>query len=59
MIRVEINPARVERIVIESRSEVERDFDAATYVNIRPLLDQLDRYLRRVADDALNMGSGA
>jgi hypothetical protein len=49
MIRVEINPARIERIVLESRSEMERDFDDATYRFIRPLLDSLDRRLRLVA----------
>lgn len=52
MIRVEINPARIERIVLESRSEMERDFDDATYRFIRPLLDRLDRRLRSVAKSA-------
>jgi hypothetical protein len=53
MIKVEINPARIERIVLESRSEMERDFDDATYRFIRPLLDRLDRRLRSVARSAI------
>jgi hypothetical protein len=59
MIRVEINPARIERIVLESRSEMERDFDDATYRFIRPLLDRLDRRLRSVARTAIKEGPTA
>jgi len=53
VIKVEINPARIERIVLESPSAIERDFDAAAYAIIRPYLDRIDRRLRQVAEGAL------
>jgi hypothetical protein len=45
--------ASIERIVQESRSEMEGDFDDATYRFIRPLLDRPDRRLRSVARTAI------
>jgi hypothetical protein len=53
VIKIEINPARIERIVLESRTEMERDFDDATYRFIRPILNRLDRRLRSVAKNAI------
>ena len=53
MIRVEINPTRVERVVLESKSEMERDFDQAAYLLIQPLLNRIDRRLRSIADAVL------
>ena len=47
MIRIEINPARVERIIFEASSQIEKDFDFATWANIRELVDRIDRRLQR------------
>lgn len=47
MIRIEINPARVERIVFEASSQIEKDFDFAAWASIRELVDRIDRRLQR------------
>jgi hypothetical protein len=47
MVRIELNPARIERVVIEAKSEMERDFDTATYVLIQPILRRINRELKR------------
>jgi hypothetical protein len=47
VIRIELNPTRIERVVIEARSEMERDFDTATYVLIHPILRRINRELKR------------
>ncbi len=53
MVKIEINPARIERVVIETTYDVERQFDTATLVLIQPWLKRIDRELRRHANDAL------
>jgi hypothetical protein len=52
MIRVDINPVRIERIVFESASEMERDFDDAAYRLIWPLLKLIDEQLTRAAAES-------
>jgi hypothetical protein len=53
VVRIEINPARVERVVLESKSAMEADFDDAVYRLIRPLVNRIDRTLRKAAREAL------
>lgn len=54
MIRIEINPARVEKVIFESSSRLEEDFDFAAWVVIRELVDRIDRRLQRAAKSALS-----
>ncbi len=49
MIHVHINPAKVEKVVFESWSHLEEDFDLAAWQAIRPLVDQIDRRLRKIS----------
>jgi hypothetical protein len=53
MITVEINPARIERIVLNGRSQLERELDDAAYRVVRPLINQMDRRLRALARESL------
>jgi hypothetical protein len=55
MLRIEINPARLERIVLDGRSEMERDFDLAAYQTLKPLIERIDRRLKRAVQMALKM----
>jgi hypothetical protein len=53
MVKVEINPGRIERVVIEAVSEMERDFDTATFIAIQPMLRQINRELQQLIRTAL------
>ena len=57
MIRLEINPTRIERVVLESKSEIERDFDDAAYRLIQPLISRIDTRLRKAATEAIEKAS--
>jgi len=46
MIKIELNPTRIQRVTIEARSKIERDFDTAALVLIQPILRQLTANLR-------------
>jgi len=48
MIQVHISPVRVERVLFPPGSHVEEDFDLAAWQAIRPLVDKIDRKLRRI-----------
>ena len=48
MIQIHINPARVEKILFVSSSDVEEDFDFAAWQTIRPIVEKIDRELCRV-----------
>jgi len=48
MIQIHINPARVEKILFVSESEMEEDFDLAAWQVIRSLVNKIDRRLKRV-----------
>jgi hypothetical protein len=48
MIQIIINPTRVERVVFAAGSPLEEDFDLAAWQAIRPLVNQIDRRLRRI-----------
>jgi hypothetical protein len=54
MILIHINPARVEKIVFDARSDMEEDFDWAAYLAIRPLIDQIDECL---GESLMNSGA--
>ena len=49
MIQVHINPVGVERVLFESKSNLEEDLDLAAWQAIRPLVDQIDRRLRKIS----------
>jgi len=51
MIQIHINPARVEKVLFVSGSAMEEDFDFAAWQAIRPLVDKIDRKLRKVIKD--------
>ena len=51
MIQIYINPARVERVVFDAKSNIEEDFDFAAWQAIRPLVDQIDRRLGRIVNE--------
>jgi len=51
MIQIHINPARVEKVLFICESDSEEDFDFAAWQAIRPLVDQIDRRLRRIVRD--------
>lgn len=53
MIEIRINPARVEKVLFQSTSDLEEDFDLAAWKLIRPLVAQIDRRLRRAAKGLL------
>ena len=50
MIQIHVNPARIEKILFVSQSDIEEDFDFATWRVIRPIVWQIDRRLRRIAE---------
>jgi hypothetical protein len=52
MLRIEINPARIERVVIEARTEMEHDFDTATLIALQPHLRRINRDLARLIQSA-------
>ncbi len=49
MITIEVNPARVQRVVFSAMSEMEGDFDFAAWVAIRPLVTKIDKRLKALA----------
>jgi hypothetical protein len=51
MIQIHINPARVEKVLFLPGSDLEEDFDLAAWQMIRPLVDRIDRKLRKVATE--------
>jgi hypothetical protein len=51
MIQIHINPARVEKVVFDAKSDIEEDFDWAAYLAIRPLIDQIDQRLGRIVSE--------
>lgn len=51
MIQIHINPARVEKVTFDSKSDIEEDFDFAAYQAIRPLIDQIDQRLGRIVSE--------
>jgi hypothetical protein len=51
MIEIHINPARVERVIFNAKSDVEENFDLAAYQAIRPLIDQIDRRLGKIVSE--------
>jgi hypothetical protein len=51
MIQIHINPARVDKVLVISESHIEEDFDLATWQAIRPLIEKIDRRLRRIVKD--------
>jgi len=53
MIKVEVSPAGLSRVVLEGRSQLERELDDAAYRVIRPLISQIDRRLRALARESL------
>jgi hypothetical protein len=53
MLRIEVNPARIERVVIEVRTAMERDFDIAALVALQPHLQRIDRDLQRMVKGGL------
>jgi hypothetical protein len=48
MIEIHINPARVEKVIFVSSSEVEEDFDLAAWAVIKPYVNRMDRQLRKI-----------
>jgi hypothetical protein len=53
LIRIEINPARVQQVIFVPESRFEEDFDLAAWPIIRPFVDKIDRALKRAARQAL------
>ena len=51
MIQIHINPARVDKVLVISESRIEEDFDLAAWQAIRPLIEKIDRRLRRIVKD--------
>lgn len=51
MIQIHINPARVEKVVFVSGSDLEDDFDMAAWSAIRTYVNQIDRRLRKIVGD--------
>jgi len=51
MIQIFINPARVERVLFVAESDLEEDFDFATWQTIRPFISQIDDLLRKIVED--------
>lgn len=58
MIQVYINPARVEKVLFVSSSDLEEDFDAAAWHAIRPLVNKIDRKLQKIARKILSEKEG-
>jgi hypothetical protein len=53
MIKVEIGPGRIERLTLESKTELERDLDHGIYLSLKSDLDRIDAALRRAAETFL------
>ncbi len=51
MIQIHINPARVEKVLFICTSDMEEDFDLAAWQAIRPLVDKIDRKLKKMVRD--------
>ncbi len=48
MIHIHINPTRVEKVLFTAQSHLEEDFDLAAWQAIRPLVNQIDRRLKKI-----------
>ena len=59
MIQIHINPARVEKVVFVSDSQIEEDFDFAAWQAIRPLVDQIDQRLGKIVAELTRRRQGA
>jgi len=51
MIQIHVNPARVEKVIFVSRSEMEEEFDWAAWIAIKPYVNRMDRRLQRIVRD--------
>ncbi len=58
VIKIYINPARVEKVVFYSNSHMKEDFDFAAWQTIRPLVDKIDRTLKAIVADVLGPETG-
>jgi hypothetical protein len=58
MIRIEINPVRIEQILFLADSPLEEDLDFAAWQAIRPLVRQIDQRLAKIVGlvDAAELG---
>jgi hypothetical protein len=54
MIEIRVTPARVEAVRFLPSSDLEEDLDLAAWQLIRPLVDRIDRRVRRAAEAALS-----
>jgi hypothetical protein len=52
MVKIEINPSRIERVMIEAKSQLEADFDLPTFMLIQPFLAQINEALQRQLEQA-------
>ncbi len=57
MITIEVNPARVQRVVFSAMSEMESDFDYAAWTAIRPLVTKIDKRLKALARTVIDAPS--
>ena len=55
MIQIHVNPARVEKVVFVSDSDLESDFDLAAWLVIQPLIKKMNRTLRTAVGRSLSM----
>ena len=53
MIIIHINPGKVEKVLFVCGSDMEEDFDFAAWQAIRPLVDKIDRRLKRIVKDVI------
>jgi hypothetical protein len=53
VVKIEVNPARIERVTIEAKYEVERELDTATFVLLQPHLRRINQELKRQAQKFL------
>ncbi len=58
MIQIHINPARVDKVLFVCNSDMEEDFDLAAWKAIRPLVDKIDRKLKRIVKDLSKLEKG-
>ena len=58
MILICINPARVEKVVFDAKSDIEEDFDFAAWQVIRPLVDQIDQRLAKIVSELTKKRQG-
>ena len=59
MVKIEVNPARIERVIVEARYEVERELDASTFDLLQPYLRRINRALKRRAQSFLRDDLGS